>query len=1063
MVHTSDRFPHTPHTRTRGATPSALLTAARQWLARGWAGSGVGEPVVLAPWTRHHAFTGFPDVPGPIRPGWVQLPGARVFAIGFFLSSRRFMQIALADDRGRVYATDEPNSDLHGREPEFFLFKEGEWTIPDGPRVGHTAATGGRTIRVAHGGVVCAEANGVNRWLASWIEAGRRYTLEQLRVTLPDELRVGLEYRDAVTVAFFAAYLLPKMRGLLLGFGSGNIFRRLEQQAPLSAIRDSARDAAEARAHGLRTSGLEDHAVMLMREIGALGDLPALQPDHGAEPMHLITSELSGNYFLTWDTSLPFDAALTSMRIEGNLNRFAQVSSWLETNASHGIEPTEDTVSQAQAALIDQALLTNPALSAFPRTEPIDVLHGPAFGEVNRLISIAADTAQRIARANPAPQADQPHGEWVLRQTLASLLRRLRLPYRFDTDFRDDLEAGRLAIAFTAAGPALMPASEYIAATHDWIDLDDAARAQLSARYNLRVGLMMAALAFGASPRIHEVSVIIDSIGLEEAIKEQDSAIKAMMSDALSTFEQWHDRPLDFASGKASPKDGDQHGNPMAIGTANGPEPQGAPADDEFEQLMRGGGIDEVTFAFDERDGQNGGQGGHAAGTAIDEQLERLRTGPTLTTLATVTFTREAFLRRLRDDGLEHPDETFAMFHAAMTIDAEHGLAPTPTDLTIHDARFEPRNAQMAPESQERALTPAEARAMGATDTFGLAIQRDDLLAYAVARFHELAADDAMPSVDKAQQAMRLIDRIGDPELTDAAPEITAALIDGRDTPDPVFEAGARLDDARVKARDLLFSGQVDQAVEHIESVVAALDEQFAAGDGVPRYFNSYADRVIYNHLFAIRDERTVLIPDNLFYAHMELADALAQIKGAKEALPHLNRLVAYAPSYALSHLKLAVQLAREEDWDSVRAACLNALRVSIDRADAGYAYYRLAQAAWMRDEFAVAVAAYMMSDAVAPNQVPSLGEELSEVRGRATSQNIPIPTAMAQAQRTLAEHDIPVWPGTEVAPIMLRAARVGVDQGMFVPARTLAVAAARMGEQGIDAVQLQFLRSLNA
>ena len=69
----------------------------------------------------------------------------------------------------------------------------------------------------------------------------------------------------------------------------------------------------------------------------------------------------------------------------------------------------------------------------------------------------------------------------------------------------------------------------------------------------------------------------------------------------------------------------------------------------------------------------------------------------------------------------------------------------------------------------------------------------------------------------------------------------------------------------------------------------------------------------------------------------------------------------------------------------------------------------------------------------------------------------------MAQAQCTLAEHDIPVWPGTEVAPIMLRAARVGVDQGMFVTARTLAVAAARMGEQGIDAVQLQFLRSLNA
>ncbi len=104
-----------------------------------------------------------------------------------------------------------------------------------------------------------------------------------------------------------------------------------------------------------------------------------------------------------------------------------------------------------------------------------------------------------------------------------------------------------------------------------------------------------------------------------------------------------------------------------------------------------------------------------------------------------------------------------------------------------------------------------------------------------------------------------------------------------------MFEASARLDDARGKARDMLFSGQVDQAIDHIESVVAELDERFAAGDGVPRYFNSYADRVIYNHLFAIRDERTVLIPDNLFYAHMELADALAQLKGAKAALPHLT------------------------------------------------------------------------------------------------------------------------------------------------------------------------------
>ena len=123
------------------------------------------------------------------------------------------------------------------------------------------------------------------------------------------------------------------------------------------------------------------------------------------------------------------------------------------------------------------------------------------------------------------------------------------------------------------------------------------------------------------------------------------------------------------------------------------------------------------------------------------------------------------------------------------------------------------------------------------------------------------------------------------------------------------------------------------------------MESAYADNPGVPRYFNSYAERVVYNRLFATDGERTVLIPDNLFYAHTELADLLSQLKGAKAALPHLNAMVAYAPAYPFSHMKLAVQLARNEDWDSARAACLNALRVALDRDDAAFAYYRLAYA----------------------------------------------------------------------------------------------------------------------
>ena len=312
---------------------------------------------------------------------------------------------------------------------------------------------------------------------------------------------------------------------------------------------------------------------------------------------------------------------------------------------------------------------------------------------------------------------------------------------------------------------------------------------------------------------------------------------------------------------------------------------------------------------------------------------------------------------------------------------------------------------------------------------------------------------------------MDVINTIADPELTSLAPQVTSALIDGKDTPDFSFRLADELDAERIKARDLLFSGQVDQSVELAEAALERMDRLFASNPGVPRYFNSYAERVIYNRMFATEGERTVLIPDNLFYAHMELADVLAQVKGVKAALPHLNAMVRYAPAYPLSHLKLAVQLARAEDWDPARAACLNALHVALDREDASFAYYRLAYAEWMCDHFDIAAAAYIMSEEIAPGRIAMLESELQELIGRAQSQCIPVPTDVPEAMHVLTQVGLPVWPNTQVASLVRKAARVCVDEGMFVPARTLSVAASRMDDEerdGADVVQMQFLRSLN-
>lgn len=291
-------------------------------------------------------------------------------------------------------------------------------------------------------------------------------------------------------------------------------------------------------------------------------------------------------------------------------------------------------------------------------------------------------------------------------------------------------------------------------------------------------------------------------------------------------------------------------------------------------------------------------------------------------------------------------------------------------------------------------------------------------------------------------------------------------MIDETKVPDFDFALSSQLDKERIRARDLLFSGAAPQAIQVEQDAIDRMDTFFSTDGRVPRYFNSYAERVVYNRLFATPGEQTLLIPDNLFYAHLEIADVLSQLKEDQAALQHLNAMVAYAPAYPLSHLKLAVMLANQEDWDSARAATLNALRVALDRDDASFAYYRLAYAAWMRDEFDVAAAAYIMSEHISPDRISALKEELSELRSRAQSQCMVLPDDFSSARTVLSEHGLPIWPHTEVAGIVRDAARICVDGGMFVPARTLSMAAARMNDddnEGVDVVQAQFMRSLNA
>ncbi|NEG95640.1 tetratricopeptide repeat protein [Bifidobacterium sp. SMB2] len=1075
--------------------------------------------VALKPLVRRRVLPKLPGLPPHFSVGWVQFPetGGDGYSLAVFTDRNHCAPIAFVDRQGRVFAGTQIRPDVQRAEPVFLFAKESEIEVPrsrlDGQGPMGSADGDGELFHALQGGIVGRDETGEMTWLASWLKADNRYTLEQMRADLPVELRADLEFRDAIAIAFFAAYLLPTLDGFVVGFGAGNIFRRLRREAPIGAIRRSIKDTMQARAHGMRASGLEDHFADLMNEAGALDTIEGLEAVHGAEPLHLYSSPYSGAYFFGWDSSLEFRPALASLRIEGNLNRFAAVSMWLERNSRIGVYPTEDTVTRAQAAQLDRALLLNPALTALPLEEEpgdsFDPVHGDGTSALMAMVDAAREAAQETAGGaaegnGPDDAAGPVHGgrlrraprdangsEWVYRQTFSSLVRKLRLPYRFDVEFRSNLAEGNVAIGFTTAGTSMMPSTRYDETRREWVTLTDAERASFGVDYNLRVGLMLAALAFGVDSHVSHVSLHIDSIGLEEAVAEQNSAISAMMNEALTTFERMRTGSMGGGT-KADPKDGDFHGNPSAqmpaaTDVSSNPDEttdaaDGESVDQAFQDLMRGTDLDEMAFSLssDDNDGGDiagdddddftGDYGGEAAGDAMDadgdvaqdDPIAALRRNPTVRNLVTVTFDREAFLDHVRLLGLSEPRKVYRDFRAVMDIDGAGALQPINAEFDIRDNKYSPLGSQEEPELSDQHFSRPLSTVLGAKDALGLSIQRADVLQHAVNEFHRLA-DDPGSSVDKARHAMEVIQRIADPELFDIASDVTSALIDGRDTPDAKFTLTDRLDAERVKARDLLFGGQPQKAMEVAEAAVADLDSKFAGSGAVPRYFNSYAERVVYNRLFATPDERTLLIPDNLFYAHMELADVRAQLEGPEQALPHLNAMVSYAPAYPLSHLRLSIQLARAQDWDSARAACLNALRVALDRDDAAFAYYRLAYAEWMRDEFDVAAAAYLMSDYISSGAVPALEGEFNELMARARSQCIPVPQNVDDAKRVLAEHDLPVWPAPETLSIVRDAARMCVDNALFVPARTLSMAAARMDEHdGLDAIQIQFLRSLN-
>lgn len=1028
----------------------------------------------ISPLAKRRILPGIPTAyPAAGHYGWAQLgaSGGAGFSIGVFAQPNRFFQVGFADAQGRVYVTPDPSPNTTHMEPAIVFEKERDQNVPvswiDGNPDGGGPAP---TLPAVVGGVYLRRRDtGERVRMATWIKHRNAYTITDTRTRIPDEDRCKVSYRDALAVAFleFAVFLEEKRP---LPYGSANIVAHLASEAPLAAIRASVDDIRATRRLNRRVSGLEEYFVDLMRETGALSPIHGLEAEHGAEPLHIRLFE-SGHLNLAWDGALEANAGMAALRIEGALNRFLAVFRMLLLNEEQGVSPIEGTLRKEQVAQIDMDLLENPALGAL-RAQP--GAQGDPRAGLLRTARATGASLRDAERASRGADAGDAPSEWCYRRALSILFDRLSLPFRMNLGFRSNLAAGAVAVRYTSASPTMMPRRRYDAASGSWVALSERDREAMAADYGLRVGMVLAAVAFGADERVSEVSVRMDSLGLDEMRRQNSSALGSLIESLMARY---MDGGLpgegSGAGGEAAPLEAGAPGGEGGEGAAEDAGGTGEGGENS-ENAEDGDGL---RFASDPAapglDSLLSLPLHHAAPAAPDGTVS-------LIPLSTVTFTRRRFLDLFREYGLGDPVGFHRAFGAQIDQAPDGRLRMIDPSFDVHDPRFFPTGSQEVPEVSDMAFTPGQARVLGCDAAAGLAIQREDLLQRAIGDFHRLAAADADAStVDRARRAMGIVASLGDPELQGLSDQVTGALIDGRPIPDLPLHADR---DLEADAEDALRLMSEDGMMEGIHDLVDAVergDALFAHSGGRPVYFDSYAERIVYNRMFS--DGRPVtLIPDSLYRIHVIEASVIdfhnvhaPEDVERMDPLPNLRRMVAYTPSSPLPREMLAMKLMERQQWTQARRVAVEALERSITRQAAGYAYAQIAFCEWMLDHFDVAAACDVLSltanptlEPPAPGIMPAVDVtgHLRRMIAVASSQNVDVPRSTGEARKVAARAGIPAWPSPLMRDVLHDAERVCTDAGLFVPAQSVARACLNMDEgDGLSADEAMFIHSLDS
>ncbi len=651
------------------------------------------------------------------------------------------------------------------------------------------------------------------------------------------------------------------------------------------------------------------------------------------------------------------------------------------------------------------------------------------------VIALAATQSPVIGPLAGSPKyidgRDFPDSEWRFRCRFAAALERMRVPFRVSVAFRSDVDAGVAALDVTLPQVEMMRSCDEVP---------------------MQAGEGEAAAAAEGESAPQAGDEATASIASEEPAPSDDAAVGGL--DAASLYGLRMGLFAAVAAFRSSESVSKVHLYLHALddeSVGDGPmRSMGfmAPGDD----------FDALFLNQQEPDG-----------VAVVADLHREQ-GVAVVALGRETFEATDGFKEARAGD---PLPLYRQNGAILSKFALQGIGPFDAVRSLPSAAVR----KDLPEVGREDLGPEAAKALGATNSFGVRIVYDGELR----RFAEELADSIVGAASVAQ-AIAVVRAAQEQESqkrnepgVSACTRLMTALAEGSvGLGDQNAIVGVCLGEdrcrlANLRADALSEQGEFDEAASLLIDAIresAALDGFIDGSTTVFRSFDTYASRLLYNlaregvvtgvdAVEADGGRHVELTTDSFFMAHAEVTRLLERsFQYTEQAVAYGKRLIELSPTVALGYRVLGRAYMLTGDMESARKTLVAGLKTALVAGDISALYYQLAYVLWKMGKPEVGAAAYAKCLEISPVVASQAQAELEELLEEAS---MPAPEP-ARVDRTLRQGGVPVAPRPCLLNEIDKAVVAAVQENLFPVARGLL--AVRLRYRPDDALS-NVLRSL--